>query len=422
MADAEHVAILSQGVRAWNAWRSAAPLLRPDLADADLRNADLRGADLSSANLSRANLLRATLAGADLCDAGLEGTDLGGADLRGALLLGAYLMQADLMTANLEGADLKASNLQDANLSHAGLARADLSFANLVGADLFGADLASASLVGAILASTNLRGADLRDADLTEANLSLAVLFGTNLDGAVLTGARVFGVSAWGLSLDKVRDQRRLRITPRSEPAVTVDNLEIAQFVYLLLHNDRIRGVIDAITTKGVLILGRFSAEQKPLLDGLRDRLTEFDLVPVVFDFDKPSRRDLTETVQLLAGMSRFVIADLTHARSIPQELSHIIPFFPSVPIRPIVLEGEGEYAMFEHWESFDSVLELHRYTGSDDLIANVERAILEPVRDWERRVDERKALHEKARALEEQNRRLLAEVQVLKAAERAGS
>jgi hypothetical protein len=61
------------------------------------------------------------------------------------------------------------------------------------------------------------------------------------------------------------------------------------------------------------------------VLDALRERLREFDLVPIVFDFDKPTRRDLTETVQLLANTSRFVIAQIVaDARSIRQELSHI--------------------------------------------------------------------------------------------------
>ena len=39
MANEEHVALLKQGVDAWNAWRRETPDARPDLHGADLRGA-----------------------------------------------------------------------------------------------------------------------------------------------------------------------------------------------------------------------------------------------------------------------------------------------------------------------------------------------------------------------------------------------
>ncbi len=50
------------------------------------------------------------------------------------------------------------------------------------------------------------------------------------------------------------------------EPVVTVDNLGVAQFICLLLNNAKVRDVINTITTKVVLILGRFTPERKALL------------------------------------------------------------------------------------------------------------------------------------------------------------
>ena len=69
-----------------------------------------------------------------------------------------------------------------------------------------------------------------------------------------------------------------------------MDNLEVAQFIYLLLNNAKIREVIDTITSKVVLILGRFTPERKVVLDALREELQKRDYVPVLFDFDKPDK------------------------------------------------------------------------------------------------------------------------------------
>jgi hypothetical protein len=131
--------------------------------------------------------------------------------------------------ANLGGADLRGADLRDANFSDA-----DLGDANLSGADLSGADLTRAYLLGA-----HFIGAGLRRADLSGANLSKAVLVEVDLAGAVLTGCNIYGVSAWDVKLSETTKQHDLVITAPDEPQVTVDNIEVAQFVYLLLHNEK---------------------------------------------------------------------------------------------------------------------------------------------------------------------------------------
>jgi hypothetical protein len=68
----------------------------------------------------------------------------------------------------------------------------------------------------------------------------------TDLTDAHLTGCRVHGVSAWRLKLDGAK-QQNLVITPENEPTVTVDNIEVAQFIYLMLNNQKVRDVIDTI-------------------------------------------------------------------------------------------------------------------------------------------------------------------------------
>src|SRR3712207_7715106 len=50
-------------------------------------------------------------------------------------------------------------------------------------------------------------------------------------------------------------------------------------------------------------------SERKAVLDAVREALRAHDYVPILFDFDIPADRDVTETVTLLARMARFIIA-----------------------------------------------------------------------------------------------------------------
>jgi hypothetical protein len=101
------------------------------------------------------------------------------------------------------------------------------------------------------LREADLSGANLSGANLNGANLFRAALVETNLADAVLTGCRIYGISAWNVQVNTGTKQQDLIITVPDEPEVTVDNIEIAQFVYLLLHNEKIRDVIDTIGRKG---------------------------------------------------------------------------------------------------------------------------------------------------------------------------
>src|SRR4029453_17219208 len=108
------------------------------------------------------------------------------------------------------------------------------------------------------LRGANLYGADFTQADLVGATLEQAILIKADFRGANLSGCKVYGISAWGVQLDDKTVQKDLVITPSHEPTITVDDLEVAQFTYLLLNNQKIRNVINPNTTKFVLILGRF--------------------------------------------------------------------------------------------------------------------------------------------------------------------
>ncbi|MDQ7784741.1 MAG: pentapeptide repeat-containing protein [Desulfomonilaceae bacterium] len=420
MANEKQLKILKQGVDVWNAWRRKNPGVEVDLSGAELSGAYLSGAYLYGAYLIRANLSGADLSRANLRKANLYGADLSGAELGGADLREAILLNANLSGANLYGADLSEADLSKANLSGAILNEADLTGANLRKADLSGAKLQTANLHGSHLDEADLLEADMRGADLSEAwimeanlhranlskfndkitNLSKAILFGanlteadltgaklinanlvraavinTNLEGADLSGARIYGISAWNVNLKDAK-QNDLVITNEREPTITVDNLGVAQFIYLLLNNNKIRDVIDTITSKVVLILGRFGGGRWATLNAMRNRLRELDLSPVMFDFSPPKDRDLTETVSTLAHMARFVIADLTDASSVQQELTATVPTL-SIPYIPIIKMGWEPWSMSKDFKKYHWMLPLHEYKDDADLLVDLEEKLI---------------------------------------------
>lgn len=347
-----------KGVDAWNEWRKTNPEERIDLKDADLRKKNLEQVNFNDAYLQSANLNEAYLGRAELNRAIFDRGDLGGADLHGAAI---------------ECASFDWTYLGNADLSGSTLCKSSFFNANLGGANLSGSILKNANFDWA-----NLNSANLSKSDLHNASLFMADLAETNLESANIVGCMVYGISAWKPKLNGAT-QRDLIITKPWEPIITVDNLEVAQFIYLLINNENIRHVIDTITSKVVLILGRFTPERKAVLDEIRDELRRRDYLPVLFDFDKPSYRDHTETISTLAHMARFVIADVTEAKSIPAELQCIVPNLPSVPVIPIVLRSDQGYALFDHIKKYNSVLEPYEYENQTEIIASIGEKVIGP-------------------------------------------
>ena len=268
--------------------------------------------------------------------------------------------QIDLRGVDLYNAELPGINLQNAFLGHA----------NLSSANLNGANLESADLIGAHFYKTQLKHANLQ-----KARLVISRLVKTDLEGANLDGCAVYGASVWNVNLAGA-SQENLIISQLNEPVITVDNLEVAQFIYLMLNNEKIRSVIDEITSKAVLILGRFSPERKKVLDSVRVKLRELGFLPILFDFEKPTDKDITETIMTLAGMSLFVIADVTSPKSSPLELQTTIPNY-QIPFLPII-QGEEPFSMLTDLQGkYDWVLDVFRYKDQEELIELFEVAIV---------------------------------------------
>jgi uncharacterized protein YjbI with pentapeptide repeats len=364
--------ILKQGVETWNQWRKEQSFyVQPDFSGADLRGAILVGADLIGATLGGADLSEADLRGATLCYVNLSEATFGGSDLTNADLSEADLSNAHFSRANLSGtdlseADLRGADLTSADLSNAHLRAATLSEANLGGADLTSADLRDADLISATLIEATLDGADLSGAALNE----------TNFAGATLTRCSIYNISAWNVNLEGAT-QDSLRITPYDEPIITVDNLMVAQFIYLLLNNQELRDVFNTVTQRGILLLGRFSDGGLEILEAMKAELRKMKYLPMLFDFDRPDNRDYTETFKTLAGLSRFVIVDLS-GPSVPQELYATVPHF-DIPFVFIIQTRWKAHSMFRDLLKYPWVLPPVTFTDKKQLMELLPSRIIEP-------------------------------------------
>ena len=351
MGNSYHMNKLLKGREHWNAWRIDNPLIQIDLSGEDLSKISL--------GIDKQSIIK---------QADREGISLDGA--------GYSFVRAEIIpsvpTVNFEGADLRGVKILSA-----------------IGCDFSNANLSKAQLINSDVSTANLSNANLNRANLTKANLRGCSLNGTSfietiVSDCILDDTYVYGASVWGVQ-GLPSSQKSLNISGPNQARLTVDNIELAQFVYLLVRNKKIRDVISTLSTKSVLILGRFTEPRKKVLDTLSDQIRARNMLPIIFDWEPSKNRDLTETVQLLASLCRFVLADITDAKSIPQELSHIIPFFPSVPVLPIISTAQRPYAMFEHWLSYSSVLSEFRYDNIEHLLTNFDEQLMKPLESWER-------------------------------------
>jgi hypothetical protein len=99
--------------------------------------------------------------------------------------------------------------------------------------------------------------------------------------------------------------------------------------------------------------------------------------VPIIFDFEKPLDRDFTETIKVLAGMSLFIIADITNPKSTPRELQATVPDY-QVPFVPIIQSGEPPFSMFDDLpHKYNWVLDVLEYSSQDALLAAFEDKVV---------------------------------------------
>jgi len=131
------------------------------------------------------------------------------------------------------------------------------------------------------------------------------------------------------------------------------------------------------------LILGRFKEERFAILEAIKEELRKRNYLPILFDFEGPKSKDTTGTIETLANLSRFIIADLTDPSCIPFEFGMIVKGLRRTPIQSLIQKGNRPFAMFKDMEdTLPWVLPIHEYESKEQLIESIHEAVIQPYKD----------------------------------------
>jgi uncharacterized protein YjbI with pentapeptide repeats len=209
MANKEQLAILKQGMAAWNKWREE----NPD-AKIDLSGEELEGLDLSTANFRNADVRGTIFRKSVLVKSDFTGAYLGflkekqncTTAFSKSNLTDAVFDKADIESLHFHWSNLSGTSWRDAKIKHFSCfynVLADRTVLELLvqgSAKFLPKTEAIAFLKGKNFEGTRLVNFDLRDADFRETRLMKA-----NLSGADITGAKLWGAAREGWIIDGIR-------------------------------------------------------------------------------------------------------------------------------------------------------------------------------------------------------------------------
>lgn len=350
--------ILMQGAKIWNAWRERNPgpvhFAKPHWYDCP------GPGGLQVKGRNRVNFSGMNLSGVSIISAFAEGLDL-----RDSVFDGAHFEEGDFSRANFGGATFRNTKFN----------------------------------------KTMLTGAHFDGAVFVNCNLNRVNLVGASFHVKEITETVVYGIAAWDLKTSDDMKQSKLVIERtyelhsdlihKGKVPMTVDNIELAQFIYFLNNHKKIRDTLNILNDKGVLLLGRFKDGGLERLYYMREWFQGKGYIPMIFDFARPDNLSLTETVVTMAGLSKFVVVDLSGS-SVPAELQAIL----SQIKKPVLAFGDP-YALFPDLADQTSVVTIEG--DESNLLGRLEESLSELEKLHTKRIiqlAERSAKAEKERLL----------------------
>jgi hypothetical protein len=85
--------------------------------------------------------------------------------------------------------------------------------------------------------------------------------------------------------------------------------------------------------------------------------------------------QDATSPLSVLAGLARFVIADITDATEVRVELHRDF----RLPVQPIILQGQSEFVSMSGLRKFPWLLPSFEYANTEHLMDDLEKCVVAP-------------------------------------------
>lgn len=244
-----------------------------------------------------------------------------------------------------------------------------------------GLNARGATIENALFEEGDFSRADFRDTKFRNTRFNKTILTGANFDGATfincnlnrvnlveanfrvqeITETVVYGISAWDITTSDEMRQSKLVIEKtydlysdlidQGKVPMMVDDIELAQFVYYLSNHKKMRDTLNILNDRGVLLLGGFRDGGLERLYSMREWFQDSGYMAMIFDFARPDNLSLTETVVTMAGLSKFIVVDLT-GPSVPAELQSILAQIK----KPVIAYGDA-YALFPDLQDQTTVI-----------------------------------------------------------------
>jgi hypothetical protein len=257
-------------------------------------------------------------------------------EVTGPLFSNADLTGANFFLANLMGSSFKGSIINNVNFMSALILKSNFRNSIIENSEFNGADLWNSNFSASNIKNSNFRGSNLTKIDISSAKIM---------------DCKIYGISCWDIKRNDYTITKNLIISdPYSDdPIITIDDIELAQFIYLILNNKKISNLITTMRTKSVLLLSSFDNKSKLVLDKIKELLLKYDFIPIVFDFMPSNKQDLMETIRTLALLSRFVIVDLSIQSGQLHELASLVKE-TYIPFVTIASEGSKQTRMLNEF------------------------------------------------------------------------